>query len=90
MQIELLYKYGDLQLLSEVDQLPLLEVPYPNTNGGQQFRRASGTCPTIPLHKCWNINCEEHGNLCSTRLKYGTAAFEHKCQKKRSFLPSRI
>ena len=23
---------------------------YPNTNGGQHFRRASGSCPFIPLH----------------------------------------
>ena len=33
------YKY-----LPEVDHLPQLEVPYPNTNGGQHFRRASGSC----------------------------------------------
>ena len=37
--------YGDLQLLPDVDHLPQLEVPYPITNGGQQFRRASGSCP---------------------------------------------
>ena len=34
-RFELLYVYGDLQLLPEVDHLPHLEVPYPNTNGGQ-------------------------------------------------------
>ena len=50
-RIELLFKYGDLQLLSEVDHLPQLEVPYPTINGGQHFRRASGSCPFIPLHK---------------------------------------
>ena len=49
-QFELLYKYGDLQLLPEVDHLPHLEVLYPITNGGQHFRRASGSCPVIPLH----------------------------------------
>ena len=31
--------------MPDVDQLPQLEVPYPNTNGGQQFWRASGSCP---------------------------------------------
>ena len=35
---------------ASINQLPHLEVPYPNTNGGQQFRHASGSCPTIPLH----------------------------------------
>ena len=34
----------------EVDHLPQKEVPYPISNGGQQFRRASGSCPFIPLH----------------------------------------
>ena len=33
----LLADYGDLQLLPEVDHLPQIEVPYPITNGGQQF-----------------------------------------------------
>ena len=46
------WNYGDLQLLPEVDHLPHLEVPYPNTNGGQHFRRASGSCPVILLHEC--------------------------------------
>ena len=36
-QFELSFNYGDLQLLPEVDQLPQIEVPYPITNGGQQF-----------------------------------------------------
>ena len=49
-RLELPFKYGDLQLLPEVDHLPHLEVPYPNTNGGQHFRRASGSCPSILLH----------------------------------------
>ena len=40
---------GDLQLISAVDQLPHLEVPYPLTNGGQQLRYASGRCP-VHLH----------------------------------------
>ena len=48
---KLLFNHGDLQLLPAVDHLPHLEVPYPNTNGGQHFRRASGSCPSIPLHK---------------------------------------
>ena len=46
---------GDLQLLPEVDQLPHLEVPYPNPNGGQQFRRASGSCPSKPLHTFYHV-----------------------------------
>ena len=49
-RLELLYKYGDLQPLPEVDHFPHLEVPYPNTNGGQHFRRASGSCLSNPLH----------------------------------------
>ena len=36
---------GDLQIISRVDQLPHLEVPYPLTNRGQQLRHASGRCP---------------------------------------------
>ena len=36
---------GDLQLIPRVDQLPHLEVPYLQTNGGQQLRQASGCCP---------------------------------------------
>ena len=28
----------------------IVEVPYPISNGGQKFRRASGSCPTNPLH----------------------------------------
>ena len=44
-RFELSFNYGDLQLLPEVDHLPQLEVPYPITNGGQHFRRASGSCP---------------------------------------------
>ena len=36
---------GDLQLFPGVDQVPHLGVPYQLTNGGQQFRRASGRCP---------------------------------------------
>ena len=45
---QLSFYYGDLQLLPEVDHLPQLEVPYPLTNGGQQFRRASGSC-SVPF-----------------------------------------
>ena len=47
---ELLYNYGDLQLLPEVDQPPHIEVPYPTSNGDNNIRRACGSCPSQPLH----------------------------------------
>ena len=51
-----LIQYGDLQPLPEVDHIPQKEVPYPTSNGGQQFRRASGSCLFIPLHiTCFGI-----------------------------------
>ena len=43
--------YGDLQPLPEVDQSPHFEVPYPTTNGDNDIRRPSGSCPFQPLHK---------------------------------------
>ena len=43
---------GKMGNKSEVDHFPQKEVPYPISNGGQQFRRASGSCPSIPLHIC--------------------------------------
>ena len=30
--------------------IPQKEVPYPTSNGGQQYGCASGSCPIIPLH----------------------------------------
>ena len=45
LKTEICFYNGDLQLFPGVDQLPLLEVPYPFTNGGQQLRHTSGRCP---------------------------------------------
>ena len=46
-----LMSHEDLRAtLSEVDQSPHFEVPYPTTNGDNNIRRASGSCPFQPLH----------------------------------------
>ena len=36
-RLELLYNYGDLQLIPEVVQFPHFKVPYPKPNGGQHY-----------------------------------------------------
>ena len=50
-RLELLYEYGDLQLIPEVVQILHFEVPYPSTKRRTtNIRRASGSCPFQPLH----------------------------------------
>ena len=59
--IPLFKNYGDLQLSPEVVHLPQLEVPYPFTNGGQQFQaRQWQLSSSILLHILKNTKVNYH------------------------------
>ena len=67
MRAVTIWGQGDLQLLPEVDHFPQKEVPYPISNGGQQFRRAGGSCPVIPLHLWLTIDIRSYYYLEKTQ-----------------------